>query len=275
MDKVIAIYLVALAALALGLWRGARVLRRHPELAFDAAHHRMPEMRLLAGTSAMALLLSVVIFSHYELLWRVPWPLDPWVLPVMYLFSGGSLLYLFTAGLRLAYRVRHPERHKLLLAAVLMTACLGHLYLRYARPVHARLRDERTPDGIITQTSGYSCAAAASANYLRLLGRPATEKEMARLAGTTILGTSPGEVIRALRRKGVRAHKERITADALCARPGPAILLVDFPGLGPLSHAVTYVRCEGDHLLLYDPIHGADRVTRGQLAGFWRGHVIR
>ena len=57
-------------------------------------------------------------------------------------------------------------------------------------------------DGVVLQTTGHTCGAAAAATLLRQLGVPANEAEMARLSGSAAwLGATEGALCRALQLK--------------------------------------------------------------------------
>lgn len=262
-------------AVLLGIRRGRRVVDREPTITLASAHQHLPEALTLLPISILFSILAVAVFSNYQALWLLPPSVDPWSLPVLYVCSAGFLLYIASAAVQIAYRSAHAERHKLAVASGLLLTAFGLIYVRHSVPVYPHLQDTRTPEGFILQTSPYTCGPASAANILALRGVSTTEREMARLTGTTDLGTSPGEIIRALRLKGVPARKAMLTMAQLLQLPLPAILLVDYPGMGPMSHAIVLEKFEGDNIHVIDPLNGRERLSTHQLKSQWRGHVIR
>lgn len=265
---------VLVVAAWLGRRRGVRVIARDPAVTVDSAHRHLPEIRVLFPLCVLFSILAVAVFSRYQLVWLLPAQLDGGALPLLFTCSIGFLAYITTATLAIAWRSAHRERRPMTFAAVALLAAFGFIYGRHGLPVHRGLQDERTGDGAILQTSPYTCGPAAAASLLALRGIETNEREMARLAGTTDLGTSPGGILRCLLCKGLAAHKARLTLADLRASPAPAILLVDHPGMGALSHAIVLERIEGGTAHVIDPLSGRVRMDVDQLQRQWRGHAI-
>lgn len=265
---------VTLAALLLGRRRGLQIVARHPAATVESAHRHIPEVRALFPLSLLASGVAVFVFSRYQVVWLLPASLDATALPILFTCSVGFLGYIAAATLTIAWQSAHRERGKMTLAAGLLLLAFGFIYVRHSLPVYSDLRDDRTDDGAILQTSPYTCGPASAANLLTLRGASTSEREMARLANTTDLGTSPGGILRGLHARGVAAHKASLTMADLRAGPGPVILLVDYPGLGALSHAILFERIDGETARVIDPLSGRVRMDVDQLERQWRGHAI-
>ncbi len=274
MINIVLMAVVTAVAIGLGVLRGARILGRNRAATLDSAHKHLPEVRVLLPACVLSSIAALIVFSRYDALWLVPAGIDCWALPILYACSAGFLCYLLAAALRFAYRSAHPERHKLALAAALLLVGLGSMYLKHSLPVYPGLSDRRTPDGCILQSSPFTCAPAAAANILALRGIAATEREMARLAGTTDLGTAPGEIVRCFRRMGIAAHKAILTLAQLQQRRSPTLLLVDYPEMSPLSHAIVLESLDDNHALVIDPLKGRVQLTLRQLQDQWRGYAV-
>jgi hypothetical protein len=272
--KIVCMGLLAVIAIACGVWRGVHGMRRQPGLAFQHAHRQLPEVRWLLPICLLMSLLTWFIFTHYQWLWHVPVYLDVWALPIFYAFSAGILFYIFTLGLVIAIRSQNAERWKLVFAGIAMFGSLNYLYYFHCWPIYRQLRVERHSSGYVLQTSSFSCGAASAANLLQAHGLPASEREMASLAGTCVLGTSPGELICALRAKGLVTRKHWMTPEQLRVCNQPAILLVDYPDMGPLAHAIMFERCAGQCFNVVDPLCGLQSLSEAELVGRWRGHAI-
>lgn len=273
--KLLAMALATVAACVLGSMRGTRLLARLPSVSLRTVHKNLPEIWPLLASCLIFTGAAIFVFTHYSVLWLVPAALDPWSLPFLFACSFGPFAYLTAVAVRVAYHVGGNEPHKLVFAGVVLLLALSPVYVLYTLPIYHDLSDARTPDGVILQTSAFTCVPASAANALTVLGISASEREMARLAGTTVLGTSPGEVIGCLRKEGVSARKALLSVDDLRHLGSPAILLVDYPGLGPLSHAIMFDHFEGDIAHVIDPLTGRAKLTIPSLEEQWRGHAIR
>jgi hypothetical protein len=64
------------------------------------------------------------------------------------------------------------------------------------------------------------------------------------------------------------------SADDLRRVRPPVVLLVDYPGLGPLSHAILFERMDGDFAQLIDPLTGRIKLSLSALSEQWHGHAI-
>jgi hypothetical protein len=274
MDKIVSMVLLAVLAIAFGIWRGSYLMRQQPGLAFHRAHRNLPEIQWLLPTCLLMSLLTWFVFTHYQYLWHVPVLLDVWALPFFYAVSAGILFYIFSLGLVIAVRSKNAERWKLVFAGVAMFGSLNYLYYFHCWPIYRQLWVERRSSDYVLQTSSYSCGAASAANLLRAHGIPGSEREMARLAGTCVLGTSPGELIYALRAKGLATRKYMVPPEQLRVQNKPAILLVDYPGMGPLAHAILFEKHDGTHFIVVDPLYGHQSLSETQLVERWRGHTI-
>ena len=115
---------------------------------------------------------------------------------------------------------------------------------------------------------------------VRAFGGEASERGMAELAGTTLRGTSPGGLVRALDHMGIKATKRTLTPAALAALQNPAVLLVEVPGRGPDTHAVTFLPAPPDtvptEITVVDPLTGKMvlPVDKFVAANGWIGHLF-
>ena len=97
---------------------------------------------------------------------------------------------------------------------------------------------------------------------------------MAERLGTTVLGTSPAEVIEGLAELGIACRRfEREDADPT-ALAAPAMLFVDHSATGPESHAVAFLGMDGRRALVVDPLGGLYKVTPERLSARWHGHAL-
>ncbi|MCC3590136.1 cysteine peptidase family C39 domain-containing protein [Microcoleus sp. PH2017_28_MFU_U_A] len=146
----------------------------------------------------------------------------------------------------------------------------------FLEPIYADLIDNLQPNGVFRQTSSSSCAPAALATVLRRWGIEATESSVARLAGTSLLGTSMPQLIVAARALGVSAVELRPTWEQIQQINRPGVLSVWlFDGPRKLPHAVALLGMNDSVAAIGDPARGRifylDRAT---FAMIWREEYV-
>jgi predicted double-glycine peptidase len=146
----------------------------------------------------------------------------------------------------------------------------------FLAPIYADLIDNLQPNGVFRQTSSSSCAPAALATVLRRWGIEATESSVARLAGTSRLGTSMPQLIVAARALGVSAVELRPTWEQIQQINRPGVLAVWlFDGPRKLPHAVALLGMNDSVAAIGDPARGRifylDRAT---FAYVWREEYV-
>lgn len=146
----------------------------------------------------------------------------------------------------------------------------------FMAPIYADLIDNLQPNGVFRQTSSSSCAPAALATVLRRWGIEATESSVARLAGTSRLGTSMPQLIVAARALGVSAVELRPTWEQIQQINRPGVLSVWlFDGPRKLPHAVALLGMNDSVAAIGDPARGRifylDRAT---FADVWREEYV-
>lgn len=127
----------------------------------------------------------------------------------------------------------------------------------FLAPIHATLEDNLLPNGVFKQTSNSSCAPAALATTLRRWGLDATESEVARLAGTSRLGTSMPQLIVAAHAMGMDGMELSPTWAQMQQINRIGVLGVWlFNGARKLPHAVALLSLNDDVATIADPARG-------------------
>lgn len=151
---------------------------------------------------------------------------------------------------------------------------LAFLCVRANSEIHSQLFEKRSPDGSILQSHSVSCVPASMANALRIHGVEVSEQQVARIVGSTNLGTSVGAMrygfdrLRCDFRTLTREHSD------ISRVQGPAVLIVDHPATGGESHAVLYVGVVGERIELIDPLQGRCFVDVDRFGHFWHGQGV-
>ena len=210
-------------------------------------------------------------------------PVTAWYLPVPVEYYGYTVTWMadmfimaFMAGTAIAVAVleRHLLRWALpaVSASLLCTAAFTyHTFHSGTRPELQRAR--LSPDGMILQTNGSTCAAAACANIATFLGVPKSEKEMVEILGTRDDGTSNAEVVHGMRRLGFKCTKRYIRDRDASRLHAPAMLLVDLVGQVD-GHAVAYMGQKDGKAEIWDPTGGKRWLSAEELRVRWRGRAI-
>ncbi len=130
-------------------------------------------------------------------------------------------------------------------------------------------------DGVVLQSTGFSCLPASAATCLTVLGLPATELEMAEEAGATRYGTGMGRILEPLNRRlagtGWKATAGRKGWESLPRDGSPAILAVDWHGI---PHAIAFLGFEEDRAVIGEPLEGRVLRTRVELERDWDGEGV-
>jgi predicted double-glycine peptidase len=143
----------------------------------------------------------------------------------------------------------------------------------FMAPIYPKLVDNLRPNGVFKQTSNSSCAPAALATVLRKWGIDATESSVARLAGTSRLGTSMPQLIIAARALGMQGVELSPSWKQMQQINRPGILAFD--GIRQLPHAVALLAMNDNTAVIGDPSRGRifylDRAT---FAKIWRDQYV-
>ncbi len=181
-------------------------------------------------------------------------------------FCGGVCCYVLLTRHRLRWPV--AAGGMLLLAfAVVLPATRGS--------IADELREKRSADGVVLQSTGYSCAAAVCANIAEYYGFSATEKKMAYKLGLTDLGSTLEQIAYLLDSLGLETERIRLHPPDTSRLRVPAILSVYHPDTGPDTHLVIFMGANDSSMEIWDPLTGKTYVTEPELREVWRGLVVQ
>lgn len=187
--------------------------------------------------------------------------------PVATLFLGTAIPLVRTRAVRL-----------LALAMALFIPLLeGVLVGVTLRMDYSRLTGRPGSDGVVLQSSPYSCGAAAAATLLHRIGVPADERRMAELCRTNALtGTDLFLVCSGLRRalagKGYRVGLVRAGWEELLKTPLPALATVRLSWR--IDHWVVVLAAGPDAVTVGDPLRGLRTLSRREFLDDWLGVLV-
>lgn len=147
----------------------------------------------------------------------------------------------------------------------------------FLAPIHAELHNNLQPNGVYRQTSMSSCAPAALATVLRRWGiESATESSVARLAGTSRLGTSMPQLIVAAQGFDMDGVELAPSWEQMLRINRPGVLGVWLIDRGrKLPHAVALLAMTQDRVAIGDPARGRIyALTQAQFARIWRQQYV-
>jgi predicted double-glycine peptidase len=146
----------------------------------------------------------------------------------------------------------------------------------FLAPIHADLRNNLRPNGIYEQTSTSSCAPSALATILHRWGLKETESSIARLAGTSILGTSMPQLVAALEAIDMAAIELRPTWKQMQQINRPGVLATWLYSENRRdSHAVALMGLSDTTALIADPAFGKFfEVPKAQFDRIWRNEYL-
>jgi hypothetical protein len=265
----------------LGLVPGAILGRRLAASGLTAQNALIGRQRLAYATLVGVGAAGALIYYSYKVRW-LPDTLvlygEVAFLPATQLVAGfaiGLLLLLEWPGRRDSVR-----RRQLIAGTAILVVGWGFLAYR-SLPIASQLAESLVIDGVVMQTSSYTCAPASIATLARhlLQDTTVTERQAAVAARTTRGGTHTLGEIRAMRALGLEPEfRRQLNADSLVAREGLALLHVDEPQPGgrTIRHAVALLEIHPNArmMTLGNPLYGRQMKSFDDLDGYWLGEAV-
>jgi predicted double-glycine peptidase len=149
--------------------------------------------------------------------------------------------------------------------------------VHFLAPIYQSLENNLRPNGVFEQTSDSSCAPAALATVLRLWGIDATESEVARLADTSLLGTSMPQLIVAAQGFGMNGVELSPTWAQMRQINRPGVLATWlYYETSKAPHAIALLGMDKDSVTIADPAFGeiVQVNKREFLDRYWRNQYV-
>lgn len=262
-----------LSGLALGFASARRVMERHPGVGLSGLLSRAKWLYAVLVLVALLVGAAATLFVSEEAVWALPLWLQYYFSPALWAGLLFSVALLFAVAGTVALETGHPERWKLVAAGAVLVIALEIGQWTWTEPVASELRD-RVEGGHVLQTHPASCACASGANIARELGIERSEREMAHLMRTSVMGTSAAQVVYGMRAAGIACEPWLDPGADPAALPLPAMLFVDHPAVGPEGHAVAMLAYEDGYALIVDPLIGRLQRTPDALQQVWHGRAV-
>jgi len=241
-------------------------------------HQRIVYIILMAIASLVAALMLVGALK-----------LTRWIPLIVLLYIGEHTNHLmlglgcFSLGLLVALEL--PGRHnrqrlsQMAIAVVAMSLPLVVL-LYYLLPVTSILGTPLVMEGVVMQTTSYTCSAASIATLGRLIGGypNLSEGDVVEITGTNRFGTSTLAEIRAMQKLGMspRFEQDLQVEDLIKAGQLAVLHVMEATSGTRIAHAIALfaVNSKQRTLTVGNPLFGRQVKTFEQMADYWLGEAI-
>lgn len=183
--------------------------------------------------------------------------------PVSWLLAKSGALFLAGMAYPLGKNGKGHDVWMVYSLALISTLGIQAIQTYLLRPLPASQMFVRiSRDGSILQSSNVSCSAAALANGLRLFGIDSSEKEVARILGTRISGTSQYQLLQGIQRYGLYGYFVSVLPEHLAQIQRPAIVSID---LQVIAHSILVTGTDAKgNLKIIDPMSGTGKLSSAQ-----------
>ncbi|MEM9216076.1 MAG: cysteine peptidase family C39 domain-containing protein [Cyanobacteria bacterium P01_F01_bin.150] len=263
-----------------GFWSGHVLAQRGVTADNALLKHQRQVYRWGAIAIAIALIFVIVMTTGKQ---------SPWIPSFLLLYLGAYWLHAvlsacivcvgFFVGLeKSGWRDRHRLQQLVGFVGIGVAAASFLVYQQY--PISNLLAAPRIIDGVVFQTTSYSCAAAsiATLSHHLPLDTPVTEADVVDLARTSRMGTSTLAEIHAMKHLGMEPeYRRHLTVEDLIQRNQMAILHVMEPiGTAKIGHAIVLLSIDPEAQILFiaNPLLGPVIKPFAGLEGYWLNEAV-
>lgn len=268
--------LVIVASLIVGAFTGDYLAKQGVTADQALQRHQKRVYRIACLVLGVGVLLGVIGRS-------------PWMPTLLLLYIGGYwgefilAVIGFCAGLFLFLELpgwKDTKRLQQLLVFLLVSSAAITFLIWQKLPITSLLQAPRVLEGVVLQTTSYSCAAASIATLAQIVNPTVqvTERDVVELAQTSRQGTSTLAEIAAMQQLGLMPDYQRnLQIEDLVARRQLAILHVMEPVAGTrIAHAIVLLGIDPIQrtLTLGNPIYGKQVKTFDEMKDYWLKEAI-
>ncbi len=214
---------------------------------------------------------------------------SPWVPSFMLLYVGAYIwdailaVCCFCTGLVLSLELagwKDRQRLQQLILFLLVSVSATLFLIYYQLPITNLVQAARVSEGVVLQTTPYSCAAASIATIAQISQpeSPITEEDVVRLAKTSRRGTSTIAEIYAMQALGLSPQYERnLSIQDLINRHQLAVLHVMEPvGATKIAHTIALLSINPVNrtLTVGNPIYGRQIKTFAEMKDYWLNEAV-
>jgi len=243
--------LLALVLYRLGLFLEKRAVSRTSKIG----------LVFVSITAAVPGFLFVLYYTH--LIDNAAWFYRLRGLPYTELAVGGSGLL---AGVLNSWFAPETLGERVAVPAALTVVLLVPFVKPLLDPIDLDRLHDNCEGEVCMQSTLSTCGPSSSATILKLLGRPSSEKELARECLTSRGGTEIWYIARAFERRSVHATVQIQPSDHL-SPPSPSIAGVVLPG--GAGHFIAIMSQTNEYITIGDPMKGKVLVKRADLKEYY------
>ena len=219
-----------------------------------------------------AVVVHNLVMNNARVIWSLPVTMEFYVQPAIWALEMFFLSFSMFAIVTLAFKSRKAYGVVTIVFGTTILLTVSFLLRSASGPIQIEM-PHRVKDGVITQTTSATCAAASGANVASYFGIATTEAAMAEVMNTNRLGTSPSQIIHGMQSLGLHARKVRVDPGAVTEVNPPAVLLVY--NLDQVDgHAVALMGIEDGLADVWDPAGKRTQFTAEEFREEWVGHAI-
>ncbi|HEY9656381.1 MAG TPA: cysteine peptidase family C39 domain-containing protein [Crinalium sp.] len=252
--------------------RLGKLLLRRGATANDLFKGRTSLSLLFLGLYIALLLLALNVpqMQFLPVEWRVYGMRITWTIMRVVLLGFCGLAYI------VSWQTARVQVIAVALIGILGVTGFSTAEVYFLAPIHTWLHNNLQPNGVFKQTSMSSCAPAALATVLLRWRVEATESSVARLAGTSRLGTSMPQLIIAAHELGMDGLELSPTWEQMQRINRPGVLGVWLISGGrKLPHAVALLKMNSELVVIGDPASGkVYMLNQTQFAKIWRQQYV-
>lgn len=276
---------VGIGAFFLGALLGKFLATRGITADNALVNHQKPLIWIVLGIGFMLMIL--IIIDHFNLAHWLPKIFPSLVL----LYFAGYFYHLVigfgccTFGLLLILELSGKQSRQRIYQLILSLgaiACALSILLFFLRPVDNLLGDAKVIDGVVWQTTSFTCAPSSIATLGRYSHEQPklTEKEVVALTQTNRFGTTTLAEIKAMKKLGLQPkYTHNVSLNDLFQFNKLALLHVkeENPENGnKFSHAVAmlFINPVEKLVVIGNPLYGVQVKTFAEMENYWLGEAI-
>ena len=192
-------------------------------------------------------------------------------------FCLGLLIFLELSNQRCKPKIRQ------LIIAIAAISCALSMLLFFLQPVQAMVDKPKIINGVVMQTTPFTCAPSSIATLARFTRKypQLTEKDVVKLTKTNRFGTTTLSEIRALKKLDLNPeYRHNLSLQDLSDLRRPALLHVKEKNKNNqgvrFSHAVALlsINLEKELLVIANPLYGIQIKTFREMKEYWFGEAI-
>jgi hypothetical protein len=254
---------------ALGVWVCEAVAAGQSDRHFPAQLRRARHLYLAFPLLLILPWANLYVATHPSVQWDMPeWIQLHWA-ALSWGAVNSTLAYVFGFCSAVAWASDKWGRRLPALFSVGVLLVIQIYAAWSSRPNLPALDEWKTRDGVVLQTSDYTCVPASGATIASILGVPTTEKQLAVLFHTTTNGTFPAAALSGMRQLGIDGRKVNSTDGNIRVLRPPAMLFFVND-----THAVVFVGFTNGLVEIWNPSEGRTFYSEERLRLVWTGHAL-